>query len=144
LQSLKSVKGRLQLRKGINGATVIDDSYNANPSSLHAGLKVLSGYDGLRLLALGDMGELGDASEDAHSEAGIVAREHHIDQLFATGTLSKFAAEHFGGEGHYFPEQEAMIAALRPLMQSDTTLLVKGSRGSHMEKVADALCEGVG
>ena len=142
LSALKPVKGRLQLRRGINGATIIDDSYNANPSSLRAGLKVLSEFGGRRLLALGDMGELGDAAQQAHSEAGIGARDMEIDQLFATGSLSKFAADSFGVNGHYYSEQEALIDALRPLMQSDTTLLVKGSRSSHMERVADALCEG--
>ncbi len=130
------------MRRGINGATIIDDSYNANPSSLRAGLKVLSEFGGRRLLALGDMGELGDAAQHAHSEAGIGARDMEIDQLFATGSLSKFAADSFGANGHYYSEQEALIDALRPLMQSDTTLLVKGSRSSHMERVADALCEG--
>ncbi|MCW8982770.1 MAG: UDP-N-acetylmuramoyl-tripeptide--D-alanyl-D-alanine ligase, partial [Gammaproteobacteria bacterium] len=92
LKSLQPVKGRLQLRQGINGATVIDDSYNANPSSLRAGLKVLAGYNGLRLLALGDMGELGDADLAAHTEAGINAKAIGIDQLFSTGTLSQNAA----------------------------------------------------
>ncbi|MCW8983464.1 MAG: UDP-N-acetylmuramoyl-tripeptide--D-alanyl-D-alanine ligase, partial [Gammaproteobacteria bacterium] len=141
--ALKPVKGRLHLRKGINGATVIDDSYNANPSSLYAALKVLSEFGGLRLLALGDMGELGDADQAAHTEAGINAKAFGIDQLFSTGTLSQNAAESFGEGGHFYTEQESLIEALRPLMGVDTTLLVKGSRSSHMERVADALCEGV-
>lgn len=143
LGALKPVKGRLQLRRGINGATVIDDSYNANPSSLRAGLKVLAEFKGRRILALGDMGELGDAARQAHSEAGVSANEMDIDQLFATGSLSRYAAESFGEDGHFYHEQDALIDALRPLMQSDTTLLVKGSRSSHMERVVDALCEGV-
>ncbi len=141
LSGLKPVKGRLQLRRGINGATVIDDSYNANPSSLHVGMKVLSELGGKRLLALGDMGELGDAAQQAHRDAGIEAKNMQIDQFFATGSLSKLAAESFGEGGHFYPEQDALIAALRPLMQRDTTLLVKGSRSSQMERVADALCE---
>ncbi|MDH3354683.1 MAG: UDP-N-acetylmuramoyl-tripeptide--D-alanyl-D-alanine ligase [Chromatiales bacterium] len=143
LRALKPVKGRLQLRKGINGATVIDDSYNANPSSLYAGLNVLSGFDGLRLLALGDMGELGSASEQAHSDAGTAAKEFNIDQLFASGSLSQLAAKSFGEAGHFYQQQDKLIDALRPLMKSNTTLLVKGSRSSHMDRVADALCEGV-
>lgn len=143
LKSLKQVKGRLQLRKGINGATVIDDSYNANPASLKAGLKVLSEFKGLRMLALGDMGELGDSSEIAHNEAGILAKEMNIEQLFATGALSQLAVDSFGKGGHFYTEQEALIDAMRPLMGSETTVLVKGSRSSQMDRVADSLCEGV-
>lgn len=143
LKSLKQVKGRLQLRKGINGATVIDDSYNANPASLKAGLKVLSEFKGLRMLALGDMGELGDSSESAHNEAGILAKEMNIEQLFATGALSQLAVDSFGKGGHFYTEQEALIDAMRPLMGSETTVLVKGSRSSQMDRVADSLCEGV-
>lgn len=141
LRSLQPVKGRLQLRRGINGATVIDDSYNANPSSLRAGLKVLSKFGGRRLLALGDMGELGETAQQAHREAGDSAREYNVERLFATGALSQNAANSFGENGKFYPEQEALIDALRPLMQSDTTLLVKGSRSSRMDRVADALCE---
>jgi UDP-N-acetylmuramoyl-tripeptide--D-alanyl-D-alanine ligase len=143
LKAVQPVKGRLQLRQGINGATVIDDSYNANPSSLYAGLKVLAEFDGLRLLALGDMGELGDASEQAHIEAGISAKKLKIDKLFATGSLSQYAVESFGENGFFFAEQSELIEALRPLLQAGATLLVKGSRSSRMERVADALSEGM-
>lgn len=140
LESLSTVKGRLTTRAGLNGATILDDSYNANPASLHAGLEVLATCDGLRLLALGDMGELGENAEALHSQAGLAARELGIDGLYATGRLSHSASEAFGEGGHFYDQQQQLIEALLPQLRRDVTVLVKGSRSSHMERVVEALC----
>ncbi len=142
LESMKSVGGRLQARQGINSATVLDDSYNANPDSIRAGLQVLADCSGQRYLALGDMGELGAESAELHRMVGDVAREVGIDRLYATGSLSRGAAEAFGENGHYFEQQQQLIEALLPEMKSDVTVLVKGSRSSRMERVVEALSAG--
>lgn len=142
LQSMKSVGGRLQARKGINGATVLDDSYNANPASMKAGLKVLSECGGERYLALGDMGELGEDAAELHRQVGDEARRVGINQLYASGELSRGAAEAFGENGHYFKEQQQLIDALLPQMNDKVTVLVKGSRSSRMERVVEALSAG--
>ncbi len=142
LESMQAVGGRLQARRGINDATVIDDSYNANPASMGAGIRVLAECEGQRYLALGDMGELGADAAELHRQVGSEAREAGIDGLYATGTLSRGAVEAFGENGHFFEQQQQLIAALLPQMKSDVTVLVKGSRSSRMERVVEALSAG--
>ncbi len=142
LESMKAVGGRLQARQGIHGATVLDDSYNANPDSIRAGLEVLAECSGERYLALGDMGELGEEAAELHRRVGDEARRVGIDRLYASGILSRGAAEAFGENGHYFEQQQQLIEALLPEMKSDVTVLVKGSRSSRMERVVEALSAG--
>ncbi len=141
LEGLAPVGGRLQIRKGINGSTIIDDSYNANPVSLRAGIDVLAVCKGQRYLALGDMGELGADAERLHAEAGTYARQAGIDGLYATGPLSRAAVEAFGKGGHHFADQQQLIAALQPVLDDGATVLVKGSRSSRMERVVAGLTE---
>ncbi len=142
LEAMQPVAGRLQSRRGLNGSRIIDDSYNANPASLKAGIAVLAGCDGRRLLALGDMGELGAEAAQLHAEAGRQAREAGIEGLYASGEMSRLAAESFGQNANYFIDKEALIDALKTELSEDVTLLVKGSRSSHMEQVVNALTAG--
>ncbi len=142
LNHMAPVSGRLHKRSGINGATVLDDSYNANPASMRAGLEVLAGCGGIRLFAMGDMAELGAEAGELHRRVGLDARELGIDALYATGTLSHAASEAFGDNGFFFKQQQQLIDALLPQMNRDITVLVKGSRSSHMERVVEALTSG--
>lgn len=139
LNHMTPVSGRLQIRQGVNGATILDDSYNANPSSMHAGLEVLAGCDGERYLAMGDMGELGEHAGELHRQVGLDARALGIDRLYATGELSRQASDAFGENGFFFSRQQQLIEALLAQINDNTTVLVKGSRSSHMEHVVDAL-----
>lgn len=139
LASLSKVKGRLTTRPGRNGSTILDDSYNANPASLLAGLEVLAACGGRRLLVLGDMGELGENARELHRRAGEQAREMGIDALYTTGRLSQAASEAFGENGHFYESQQQLIEALLPRMNAELTVLVKGSRSSRMERVVEAL-----
>jgi UDP-N-acetylmuramoyl-tripeptide--D-alanyl-D-alanine ligase len=111
---------------------------------MRAGIRVLAECDGERYLALGDMGELGEGAAELHRQVGSDAREAGIDRLYATGSLSRSAVEAFGENGHFFEQQQQLIAALLPQMKDDVTVLVKGSRSSRMERVAEALCAGGG
>ena len=139
LESLEPVNGRLQIKRGLNNSCVIDDTYNANPTSLHAALNVLQGFSGKHLLALGDMGELGGSAEALHVDAGIYAKESGIDSLYSIGKLAAKAANEFGRNGFCYDKHEDMIDALRDELSQDVTLLVKGSRGMQMENVVNAL-----
>lgn len=134
-----AVAGRLQTLRAINDARLIDDSYNANPGSLRAALDALKPLPGERWLALGDMGELGEDAEDAHFEAGTFAREAGVTRLFTAGRLSRLATQGFGNGAQHFDDQKAMIAELEGQLQPGVTLLVKGSRSAHMDRVAKAL-----
>ena len=139
LEDLKPVNGRLQIKHGFNNSRVIDDTYNANPTSLLAALNVLHDFPGKRFLALGDMAELGDNEDKLHIDAGIYAKESGVDSLYSFGKLAAKAAKEFGGNGFCYDKHEDMIDALRGELSQDVTLLVKGSRSMHMENVVNAL-----
>lgn len=135
LESQRPVSGRLELKPGVSGARVIDDTYNANPGSLVAGLEVLKEAKGERVLVLGDMAELGPAGPDLHQRAGQRARELGIERLYAVGELSALAVASFGEGGRYFKSPEAVVDALIDRMHAGMVVLVKGSRVMQMDRV---------
>ncbi len=139
LAAYTGTRGRLQRRAGPNGAVVLDDSYNANPDSLRAGIDVLAATPGQKILVLGDMGEIGWTSAQVHDEIGGYAKSKGVDALFALGEMSAVAASNFGDGGRHFASVEALVAALTRKLDGDTVVLVKGSRFMRMERVADAL-----
>ncbi|GMU69683.1 MAG: UDP-N-acetylmuramoyl-tripeptide--D-alanyl-D-alanine ligase [Steroidobacteraceae bacterium] len=139
LAAMRAVKGRLNFRTTRAGAWLVDDSYNANPSSMRAGIDVLAALGGRRWLAIGDMGELGAHAGAAHADIGRYAREHGIERLFATGPLSALAVETFGAGAQWFPDAEALTRELDAALAADVRLLVKGSRSNRLERVVDAL-----
>ena len=139
LEAARSVAGRLVTHRLDNGALLIDDSYNANPGSLNAAIDTLAGAGGNNWLVLGDMRELGVDAEALHAEAGRRAKAAGIARLFTLGPLSAATTEAFGSGARHFDSHEALAEALRAAMTPDVRLLVKGSRGSAMDKVVRAL-----
>jgi UDP-N-acetylmuramoyl-tripeptide--D-alanyl-D-alanine ligase len=139
LETMRNVGGRLRVRSGQAGARLLDDSYNANPDSMRAAIDVLAEAEGQRLLVIGDMGEIGAGRVAAHEEVGRYARESGIDRLFALGENSRHAVAAFGAGGVHGDTPESLTAALLPLLDARTTVLVKGSRFMRMERIADAL-----
>ncbi|HRP22905.1 UDP-N-acetylmuramoyl-tripeptide--D-alanyl-D-alanine ligase [Thauera sp.] len=139
LAEFVGTRGRLQRRTGPRGALILDDSYNANPDSVRAGIDVLAAMPGHTWLVLGDMGEVGDSSAQVHDEIGGYAKSKGIDGLFALGDMSAVAARNFGDGGHHFGSPEPLVKALVPRLDADSVVLVKGSRFMRMERVADAL-----
>jgi UDP-N-acetylmuramoyl-tripeptide--D-alanyl-D-alanine ligase len=139
LNHFGGVPGRLQRRPGRSGSLVIDDSYNANPESMKAAIRVLAREAGRRVFVMGDMGELGDESAAMHAEVGTFAREAGIDALLALGEASRAAAQAFGAGARHFEALEALIEAAGHEAAAGATLLVKGSRFMQMERVADAM-----
>ena len=135
LTGFSGVKGRLQIKPGLHGATVIDDSYNANPDSVDAALAVLGRAGGKRLFVLGDMGELGEDGPGLHAEVGARARAAGIDSLYALGELSAHAVRAFGPGARHFSRIEDLLAATEAALAADVTVLVKGSRFMRMERV---------
>ncbi|MGB9355804.1 MAG: UDP-N-acetylmuramoyl-tripeptide--D-alanyl-D-alanine ligase, partial [Azonexus sp.] len=96
LERFSGVKGRLQVRPGLAGAVVLDDTYNANPDSVRAGIEVLATTIGRKILVLGDMGEIGEASGQYHDEIGGYAKSQGVDLLFAIGDACQQAVRNFG------------------------------------------------
>ncbi|MCW8854470.1 MAG: UDP-N-acetylmuramoyl-tripeptide--D-alanyl-D-alanine ligase [Gammaproteobacteria bacterium] len=142
LDEFESVKGRLDIHATDSGVKIIDDTYNANPESLLAGLDVLMGMPGKHWLVLGDMGELGSYSGQLHKDVGLTAKQMGVDCLYAVGEDNKAAVEMFGQGGRHFSDQNALINYLTKTMCGDLNILVKGSRFMQMEKVVDALIKG--
>jgi UDP-N-acetylmuramoyl-tripeptide--D-alanyl-D-alanine ligase len=139
LSSMRAVKGRLQFKRTRAGAWLIDDSYNANPSSTRAALEVLSELPGKRWLVLGDMGELGEFAAASHREVGELARTLSVERLYTFGALAAMAADTFGEGAQRFGDAAELSSALNAAITSDVRLLIKGSRVNRLERVVEAL-----
>ena len=142
LAAVRAVPGRLQFKQGASGAWLIDDSYNANPSSMRAAIEVLATLSGRKWLVLGDMGELGAFAADAHTDIGEFARAQGIERLYATGPLMQRAVESFGAGARWYGAAAELTAALHEALRDagpEVRLLVKGSRSNRLERVVEAL-----
>lgn len=139
LAAVRPIAGRLQSRLGAGGARIIDDTYNANPSSLAAALATLATMPGKKLLVLGDMAELGDDADTWHALAGQAARTAGVVELFAVGDLARLAAESFGEGAHHLANDQALVKALLPRFRRGVIVLVKGSRCMAMESLVAEL-----
>jgi UDP-N-acetylmuramoyl-tripeptide--D-alanyl-D-alanine ligase len=142
LADFRAVAGRLQLKAGLRDSWIIDDSYNANPSSVRAGLEVLRSLPGPTWLVLADMAELGEHASDSHADMGTLARDCKVMRLFALGEESSRAVETFGTGGEWFTDAESMIRRLRAELSAGVTVLIKGSRVNRLERVVQALTGG--
>ena len=140
LGAVQPVKGRTVAQLASNGMRVIDDTYNANQSSVCAAIDLLKGFDGRKVLVLGDIAELGDWAEQSHREVGAYA-SGKVDALYAVGPNMAHAVDAFGPGARHFATQAELIQALRAGEQDKhTTILIKGSRSAVMENVVAALC----
>ena len=139
LNAFTGVAGRLQQRSGRHGAAILDDTYNANPDSVRAGIDVLASTIGRKILILGDMGEIGEACGQYHDEIGGYAKSQGLDRLYALGEASKQAVRNFGEGARHFADADKLIATVDKELGPETTVLIKGSRFMRMERVANAL-----
>jgi UDP-N-acetylmuramoyl-tripeptide--D-alanyl-D-alanine ligase len=138
LEAFAPVGGRLQQKQAANGATVIDDTYNANPDSMRAAIDVLAAYSSPRILVVGDMGEVGTQGKEFHEEVAAYAKLRGIETVLATGEL----ARHMSASGaRHYEQFDALLAALDQQLggNTTTTVLVKGSRFMKMERVVQHL-----
>ena len=139
LASVQAVAGRLQFKPLAGGAWLIDDSYNANPSSARAALEVLADLAGRRWLVLGDMAELGEHAADSHREIGTQARILGVERLYTFGALAALAADTFGAGAERHTDIDALARAVRGALHGEVRLLVKGSRVNRLERLVAAL-----
>ena len=139
LEDVRGARGRLQPLAGRRGARLIDDTYNANPASMRAGIDFVTSLPGRAWLVMGDMAELGPDGPVRHAEAGRDARRRGVERLFAYGPASRDAVEAFGVDGTWFDDLSTLVATLSDEVDADVNLLVKGSRSARMERVVEAL-----
>jgi UDP-N-acetylmuramoyl-tripeptide--D-alanyl-D-alanine ligase len=148
LEAAHAVAGRMVSYRLGNGAVLIDDSYNANPGSVHAAIETLAvacaTAGGQAWLVLGDMRELGADAEALHFEAGRRAKNAGVARLYTLGPLSAHATSAFGDGARHFESHAALVDALRADLagsgaKSGVRVLVKGSRGSAMDRIVAAL-----
>jgi UDP-N-acetylmuramoyl-tripeptide--D-alanyl-D-alanine ligase len=133
-----SLRGeRLELPGGV---VLIDDCYNANPMSMRAAIDDLAATArGRRVAVLGDMLELGPEERRFHRELGEYAAASEIDVLVTVGPLARELGETFAGEAHSARDALAAAGLLGGLLRDGDTVLVKGSRGVGLERVAEIL-----
>ena len=139
LARFSGIKGRLQKKAAGGGATLIDDTYNANPESIRAAIDVLAACPAPTILVLGDMGELGSRSAEFHRDIGAYARDHNISSLLAIGDASRETVAAFGTAGAHASSLDDLLHMVRAAATSRSTVLVKGSRFMQMERVVQAL-----
>lgn len=143
LNTVQPVKGRSVAQITAGGIRVIDDTYNANPTSMCAAVDILAGFSGRTVLVLGDIGELGQWAEEGHREVGDYAKDK-VDALYAVGPMMAHAVKAFGQNARHFTNQADLIDAVRGEQATNTTILIKGSRSAAMENVVAALCDSSG
>ncbi|MGR9052654.1 MAG: UDP-N-acetylmuramoyl-tripeptide--D-alanyl-D-alanine ligase [Gammaproteobacteria bacterium] len=141
LESVEPVTGRVQPLTSRYGNLVIDDTYNANAASLAAALSVLLDCPGQPWVVLGAFGELGPGSVQIHRDIGEMLRAKGVARLLATGSDARFSVDAFGANGRYFESQDDLIETLTQNLTGRETILVKGSRAQHMERVVGALVD---
>jgi len=138
LKGFQAMKGRGGIVK-CPDYNVIDDCYNANPTSVKASIDMLcETFASGRVAILGDMFELGKNEAAFHASVGAYAKEKGVEELIAVGALSKNMAEAFG-DVRYYESTDALIAALPGMDLKGKNILVKASHGMHFEKVIEAL-----
>jgi UDP-N-acetylmuramoyl-tripeptide--D-alanyl-D-alanine ligase len=138
LARVEAVRGRLVAVPGFGGASIIDDSYNANPTSVRAALDHLARLGGRRVFAFGDMGELGPDAAAMHHDIGVYA-VGRCDALVTIGPLAAQAADPFGDAATRCSDIEAAASAIAPLLGPATTVLVKASRSMGLERLVQKL-----
>jgi UDP-N-acetylmuramoyl-tripeptide--D-alanyl-D-alanine ligase len=143
LAAFVPVSGRLQLKRAGNAASVIDDTYNANPDSVRAAIEVLAQAAAPRVLVLGDMGEVGDQGRQFHEEIGAYAAHCGVEKMLCMGPLARYASAAFcaadGAASSHYETMESLLQAVYACVGPDTTVLVKGSRFMQMERVVQHL-----
>jgi UDP-N-acetylmuramoyl-tripeptide--D-alanyl-D-alanine ligase len=139
LEDFMGVEGRLRAYSGHKDATIIDDTYNANPDSVRAAIDVLAAKSGKRYLVLGDMGEMGAEAKPLHAGIGDYAKLANLDGLFALGTLTEETVMALGANGWHFDTLEELVHEIDQRLAPNVTVLVKGSRFMKMERVVQKL-----
>jgi len=135
---------RMEMADGINGSKIINDAYNASPTSMRAAIRLVEQFEGTgrKILVLGDMLELGEKEAAFHREVGRSLNPEKIDFVFTYGKLGRLIAEacDFPGNRVFaFEDKERLIDMLKGKIGAGDLILVKASRGMQLEEVVKAI-----
>ena len=133
LAAFAPISGRMAIEK-LDRFTLLNDVYNANPTSMEASLQVLSRASGRKVCILGDMLELGDQAPALHVRVAQEAVRLGIDVIVGVGPLFYEAVKGLG-----FPTQDELLQRLPDLLKTGDTILIKGSRGMHLENTVQRI-----
>lgn len=146
LATIRLTNMRMEMVEGIHGEKIINDAYNASPTSMMAAIELMEGLSEFnhRMLVLGDMLELGLQEQDFHLKIGERISNEKIDKVFTYGPLAEYIAigarKAFAVDDvHSFQDKEELIKALKESIKPNDLLLVKASRGMRLEEVVEAL-----
>lgn len=142
LEEYNGYSGRLDIKTGLNGARIIDDTYNANLKSVEAALHVLAGFSGKRFLVMGDLAELGEWETEHYHSIGRMASELKLDGLFTYGHRCHEILKTFHGHASHENNIIPLIEKLKNILDLNTTIVIKGSRLAQMEQVVSAISIG--
>lgn len=138
VESYKTVGSRSNIiRKST--LTIIDDCYNANPTSVRASVDTLAKFSGRRVAVIGDMKELGTNENSLHFDTGKYIKDKGIDVIIAVGTLCKHLFDGAGSDGYYFNTVDDCINNIASVIEKNDTVLVKASHSMHFDKIVNAL-----
>ena len=141
LLSLEITEGRLTVKEK-NGIKVIDDTYNASPDSMKAGIDTLNAVSSKRTIAiLGDMFELGDDADIHHRKIGEYAKNSGVDMVVAVGEMARHIAAGAAEKGHYYSNKEALKKDINDIVKKGDAVLVKASRGMEMEEIVKIIID---
>ena len=135
IEAAKPFPGRLEIIDSISEAIIINDSYNANPSSMREAVDVLASMKGKKILVIGDMAELGNNTDKYHRELGEYIKKSQIDFTLAIGSHTKITMQQLDKNEFWFDSKEALLSKLLKIIDSKSIILVKGSRFMRMEEL---------
>ena len=138
IENITPIPSRLELKEGKKRAAIIDDTYNANPSSFLSAIEVLDEFPGKKILVIGDMAELGENSRIYHQELSRSIKETKIDITLGLGKYTKEIITLLGRNNSWFRSKDDLVKHLYSCMKG-STILVKGSRSMKMEEIVKKL-----
>ncbi|MCC2626247.1 MAG: UDP-N-acetylmuramoyl-tripeptide--D-alanyl-D-alanine ligase [Burkholderiales bacterium] len=139
LNDYKGFARRLEKKTAFNGALIIDDSYNANQSSVEAAILAIKGLPKPHWLILADLKELGKFGNQAHEEIGRFAAGNEIDKLLTIGELAEIANTSFTGDKLHFKSNQDVVKYCLNNLPKTATLLIKGSLSTNLKEVVNSL-----
>jgi UDP-N-acetylmuramoyl-tripeptide--D-alanyl-D-alanine ligase len=139
IEAIKPVHGRLEVKKGLNGSMLIDDTYNANPESMRAAIDVLANKDYEKILIIGDMGELGKKAAQYHASIATHINKKKTLHVVGIGKLTKHTIDKCNGNAKWFNNKKELIQYVKSKIRKNSCVLIKGSRFMKMEEVVEAL-----